>query len=85
MEDGNKAKEQLINELVLLRQRIKRLETLEAEHKQMYETLQRDRNMALNYLNVADVIIVAINNIIPPNMNNPPNDITLDFFATIDS
>jgi len=59
--DEDKTEEQLINEPVRLRQRVSELETSGSERSQAEEALREARDRAQNYLDVAGVIIVAIN------------------------
>lgn len=60
MKDEDKTKEQLINELVDARQRIAKLETSETLRNQTEEALREERDRAQKYLDVAGVMLVAI-------------------------
>ncbi len=60
MKDGQKTKEQLIDELAQMRRRIAKLEKSETERKQAEDELRQERNKAQKYLDVAGVMFVAI-------------------------
>ncbi len=60
MKDEDKTREALINELVKMRQRVIKLEASEAERKRVEETLRQERDEIQKYLDVAGVILVAI-------------------------
>jgi PAS domain S-box-containing protein len=60
MKDQDKTKDQLINELDEMRQRVAELETMEGERKQVEEKLQEERNKAQRYLDIAGVIFVVL-------------------------
>ena len=51
MKDGNKTKEQLLNELLELRQRITKLQEVEIEHKRAEEALRESEE---RYRNIVD-------------------------------
>ena len=60
MKDREKTKEQLIEELTELRQRVGELKVTGTEHKQAEEALKKERDMAQNYLDIAGCIILAL-------------------------
>ena len=60
MKDEYKTKQQLIDELGKMRQRVVRLEKSEAERKQAEEALRQERNKVQKYLDVAGVMLVAL-------------------------
>lgn len=62
MEDRDKTKEQLIRELVELRQTVAKLETLESKHRRTEETLQQ-RNRELALLNRASRVLTSTLNL----------------------
>ena len=61
MRNKEKTQEQLIGELVQLSQRIAELEASECQHNQLEETLRTERDHAQQYLNIAEVILLALN------------------------
>jgi PAS domain S-box-containing protein len=60
MKDEDKTKKQLINESAAMRQRVIQLEASEAERKRMEEALRQERDEVQKYLDVAGVMLVAI-------------------------
>jgi PAS domain S-box-containing protein len=60
MKDNDKTKEQLMNELSQLRQRFSDLDKLNTERKLTKEILRKERDEAQAYLDIAGVILVAI-------------------------
>jgi PAS domain S-box-containing protein len=61
MEDQDKTKEQLIDELVELRQYIAKLEASEAKRKRAEEALRRERDFAEGLIETAQVIVLVLN------------------------
>ncbi len=60
MKDKDKTKEQLINELEEIRQRISNLAAVETEHKQAEEALQQERHFTRSIVDTARAIILVL-------------------------
>ena len=60
MRDSAKTKAQLTEELAALRARVKEFEQAEPERKRAGDALRQERDRAQNYLDIAGVILVAI-------------------------
>jgi PAS domain S-box-containing protein len=61
MEDQDKTKEQLVDELVELRQYVAKLEASEAKRKRAEEALRRERDFAEGLIETAQVIVLVLN------------------------
>jgi PAS domain S-box-containing protein len=62
MKDKEKTYEQLIKEVIQLRRRIAELEASGRKRNRFEETLRTERDKAQQYLDVAEVILIALNN-----------------------
>ena len=60
MKDENETKDELINELVELRQRITELEISETQRKQAEKALREERDKVKKYLDVAGIIFLVL-------------------------
>ena len=61
MRNHDKTKNELINELAKLRQRIAKLEALESKYKKAEEALRREKDWREQYLNIAGVMLAIVN------------------------
>ena len=61
MKIRDKTKKQLIKELTQLRRRIAELEASESKRNRFEETLRTERDKAQQYLDIAEVVLVALN------------------------
>jgi len=61
MKDKDRTKDELINKLAKLRQRIAKLEALESERNKAEEALRREKDRAERYLNIAGVMLTIVN------------------------
>jgi PAS domain S-box-containing protein len=61
MKDNEKTQKQLIKELAQLRRRIAELEASGRQRNRFEEALRTERNKAQHYLDIAEVILVALN------------------------
>jgi len=61
MDAKDQSREQLLNEMTLLKRRVSVLEQVESEREQAWEALLKEKDKAQQYLDIAGVIIVVIN------------------------
>ena len=61
MRNHDKTKNELINELAKLRQRIAKLEVLESERNETAEALRREKEQRERYLNIAAAMLTIVN------------------------
>jgi len=61
MDEKDLSREQLLNEMALLKRRVSELEQAESEREKTWEALRREKDKAQQYLDIAGTIIVVIN------------------------